>query len=175
MYAGCGISPIYSLLRGSYQDLHSIARDNKIIIQDFLCNRFMESPNIISRIETIRKNIQYRIFYSKNWLSVFRRQESSALDPEAKGPVWVSRVALFPPEDDHARQALLETIDCLSRTPEIYTKPQPAPVKGEWVGHRRNVSPQAPEPNITEKGKYHGLMRDVSSEVTMLYVHGGAF
>lgn len=86
----------------------------------------------------------------------------------------MSRVALFSPEDDHARQMLLETIDSLSRTSEICTKPNPAPVKGEWVGHQRNVSPQAPEPNITEKGKYHGLMRDVSSEVTMLYVHGGA-
>lgn len=135
----------------------------------------MESPNIISRIETVRKDIQFRIFHPKNWLSVSRRQASSALDPEAKGPVWVSRVTLPPPEDDHARQALLGIIASLSRNSEFYTKPNPAPVKGEWVGRRRNVSPQAPEPGITEKEKYDGLMSDVSSEVTMLYVHGGAF
>ena len=135
----------------------------------------MVPQDIASRLETARKALNFRIFDSQNWQSVSKRQESSALDPEAKGPIWVSRVTLPPPEEDDVRQALFETIDRLSTESETYTKPASAPVKGEWVGHRRNVDAQAPEATMTEKEKYDGLMRDISSEVTMLYVHGGAF
>ena len=131
--------------------------------------------DITSRLEKARKALRFRIFDPQCWQSISQRQESSALDPEAKGPVWVSRVTLPPPEEDDVRQALFETIDRLSTESETYTKPASAPVEGEWVGHRRNVEAQTFEPTITEKEKYDGLMKDTSSEVTMLYVHGGAF
>ena len=135
----------------------------------------MVPPDIVSRLEKAKKTLNFRIFDPQNWQSISKRQESSALDLEAKGPLWVSRVVLPPPEEDDVRQALFETIDRLSTESEIYTKPASVPVEGEWVGHRRNVGALAPEPLITEKEKYDGLMGDISSEVTMLYVHGGAF
>ncbi len=135
----------------------------------------MVPQDIVSRLEKARKALNFRIFDPQNWQSISKRQESSAVDPEAKGPVWVSRVTLPPPEEDDVRQALFETIDWLTTESEIYTKPASVPVEGEWVGHRRNVGAQAPEPTITEREKYDGLMGDISSNVTMLYVHGGAF
>ncbi|KAK3177879.1 hypothetical protein OEA41_000011 [Lepraria neglecta] len=135
----------------------------------------MVPPDILSRLEATRKALNVRIFHPQNWVSVSKRQETSALDPEAKGLIWVSRVTLPPPQEDDVRQALFQTIDRLSTKSETYTKPASVPVEGEWVGHRRNVDAQAPEPTLTEREKYDGLMRDVSSEVTMLYVHGGAF
>ncbi|KAL2054872.1 hypothetical protein ABVK25_004694 [Lepraria finkii] len=135
----------------------------------------MVPPDILSRLEATRKALNVRIFHPQNWVSVSERQESSARDPEAKGLIWVSRVTLPPPQEDDVRQALFQTIDRLSTKSETYTKPASVPVEGEWVGHRHNVDAQAPEPALTEREKYDGLMRDVSSEVTMLYVHGGAF
>ena len=135
----------------------------------------MVPPDIHSRLEAIRKALNIRIFHPQNWQSLSKRQESSALDPQAKGPIWVSRVTLPPPQEDDVRQALFKTIDILSTNSEIYTKPTSAPVKGEWVGHRRNVDGQAPEPALSEREKYTGLMSDVSSTVTILYVHGGGF
>ena len=135
----------------------------------------MVPPDIHSRLEEVRKILNFRIFSPQNWLSVSKRQKSSAIDPEAKGPIWVSRVTLPPPQEDDVRQALFKTIDILSANSETYTKPTSVPVEGEWVGHRRNVDAQAPEPILTEREKYNGLMRDVSSAVTMLYVHGGGF
>ena len=135
----------------------------------------MVSPNILAELELIRKDLEFRIFDPKNRLSVSKRQESSAADPAAKGPLWVSRVSLPPSDEDDVRQALFSTIDSLCTENETYSKPVVAPVLGEWVGHRCNVDSQAPEPCISEKEKYIGLMKDVSSDVTMLYVHGGAF
>ena len=135
----------------------------------------MVPPDIHSRLEAVRKALNVRFFSPENWVSLSEAQESSEVDPEAKGPIWVSRVTLPPPQEDHVRQALFQTIDRLSANSETYTKPAAVPVEGEWVGHRRNVDAQAPEPNLTEREKYDGLMRDVSSAVTILYVHGGGF
>ena len=135
----------------------------------------MVPPDIHTRLEAIRKALNVRIFHPQNWQSLSKRQESSALDPEAKGPIWVSRVTLPPPQEDDVRQALFKIIDILSANSEIYTKPTSVPVEGEWIGYRHNVDAQAPELSLTEREKYTGLMRDVSSAVTMLYVHGGGF
>ena len=135
----------------------------------------MVSPNILAELERFRKDVEFRIFDPQNRLSISKRQEGSAVDPEAKGPIWVSRVSLPPPEEDDAGQALFHTIDSLCTENETYSKPAVAPVLGEWVGQRRNVDSRAPEPCISEKEKYSGLMKDVSSEITLLYVHGGAF
>ena len=136
----------------------------------------MVPPDIHSRLEEVTKALKVRFFSPENRVPLSNWQESSTLDPEAKGPIWVSRVTLPPPQEDDVRQAFFQTIDRLSANSETtYTKPAAVPVDGEWVGHRRNVDAQAPEPNLTEREKYDGLMRDVSSAVTMLYVHGGGF
>ena len=63
----------------------------------------MVPQDIASRLETARKALNFRIFDSQNWQSVSKRQESSALEPEAKGRIWVSRVTLPPPEEDDVR------------------------------------------------------------------------
>ena len=91
----------------------------------------MVPPDIHDRIEAIRKALNIRIFHPQNWQSLSKRQESSALDPEAKGPVWVSRVTLPPPQEDDVRQALSKTIDILSANSKFYTKPTSAPVHEE--------------------------------------------
>ena len=135
----------------------------------------MVPPDIHSRLEAVRKALSVRFFSPENWVPLSKWQESSALDPEAKGPIWVSRVTFPPPKEDDVRQALFQTIDRLSANSETYTKPAAVPVEGEWVGHRRNVDAKAPEPSLTEREKYDGLMKDVSSAFTMLYVHGGGF
>ncbi|MCJ1383156.1 hypothetical protein MMC17_006269 [Xylographa soralifera] len=131
--------------------------------------------DIVSRLETARTAINFRVFHPQNWLSISERQKAGELDPGAKGPIWVSRTTLPPPEEDDVRQALFTTIDNLCTESETYTKPVSALVEAEWIGHRRNADANAPEPAITEKEKYHCLMNNVLSKVTLLYVHGGCF
>ncbi len=101
-------------------------------------------------------------------------QHLSLKDPGVKGPLWISRVTMPAPEDD-VRQALFRAIDGLKEGAETYTVPELKSVEAEWTGYRANVSANAPEPSITEGEKYLNLMKEVSSSVTVLYLHGGAF
>ncbi|KAL9597704.1 MAG: hypothetical protein Q9219_004961 [cf. Caloplaca sp. 3 TL-2023] len=122
--------------------------------------------HIVDQLESTRTALRFNIFDPQNWLSVSKRQETSALNAEAKGPIWVSRVVLSPPADDDVRQALFQAIDGLASGLEVYEKPVSSPVEGEWIGRRRKVSAQASEPNFTEREKYNGLMKDVAIQLT---------
>lgn len=106
-------------------------------------------------------------------LSVWQLQ--STKEHPADGPVWVSRV-IFPPPVDAVRQALYKGIETLSSDgSETFTSPSLIPVKAEWTGYRKGVSLTSPEPDIPEPQKYQNLMKEVTSNVTILYVHGGGY
>ena len=57
-----------------------------------------------------------------------------------------------------------------------FREPSLEPVEGEWVGHRSRLGDVGTrESEITEPEKYGELVKDATSDVTMLYVHGGGF
>lgn len=106
-------------------------------------------------------------------LSIWQLQ--SAKDRPADGPVWASRVT-FPPPENAIRQALLNGIEALSSDGlGTFTSPSLVQVKAEWTGYRKGVSPTSPELDISEPQKYQNLMKEVSSNITLLYVHGGGY
>ncbi len=48
-------------------------------------------------------------------------------------------------------------------------------LEAQWIGRRSRVKKDEPEILETELEKYKGLLKDVTSELTVLYVYGGAF
>lgn len=103
-------------------------------------------------------------------------QRISTRDPGIKGPIWVSKVILAPPEDgDGPRDAVCAAIAELGSGNETYTMPDIAAVEAEWTGYRNGVSSTEPRPDLSEAEQYRKLMKEVTSDVTILYFHGGAY
>ncbi|KAJ9649646.1 hypothetical protein H2199_000424 [Coniosporium tulheliwenetii] len=107
--------------------------------------------------------------------SISKQQKGTLKDPGVKGRMWISRVTMPAPPEDDLRQALFKAIDDMKEGDETYTRPTLEPVEAEWTGYRANVAKDAPEPSISEEEKYQNLMKEVTSDVTILYFHGGAY
>ncbi|KAK5052040.1 hypothetical protein LTR84_002844 [Exophiala bonariae] len=103
-------------------------------------------------------------------------QRVSIKDPGIKGPIWVSKVSLPSPEDgDALRDAVCAAIAELGTGQETYTVPELATVEAEWTGYRSGVSSTEPRLEAAEDEQYRKMMKEVDSDVTILYFHGGAY
>jgi acetyl esterase/lipase len=107
--------------------------------------------------------------------SISKLQYQTCKDSGVKGEMWISRVTASVPLEDDLRQLLFKTIDQMKQGGEEYTQPPLLPVEAEWTGYRANVAKSEPEPSISEEEKYVSLMKEVTSDVTVLYFHGGAY
>ena len=107
--------------------------------------------------------------------TISAQQKALSQDAKARGSVWVSRVSFPPPPEHDVSQVLIRAIEGLGTGDERFTAPSLAPVRGEWVGHRKHVDRKSVEPDIREEEKYAALMAEVSSTTTVLFVHGGNF
>lgn len=125
------------------------------------------------RTELIVKTIR-EILSGPPW-PISKQQKGTLKDPGVKGRMWISRVTMPAPAEDDLRQALFGAIDDMKEDDEAYTRPPPQPVEAEWTGYRADVAKDAPEPSISEEEKYKNLMKEVTSDVTVLYFHGGAY
>ena len=95
-------------------------------------------------------------------------------DPGIKGPMWVSKVTLSQPEFD-VRDAVLRAIKDLGTGEESFDAPGVIAVEAEWTGYRSGVNKSATLPDISEEEKYRELRKDVTSDITILYLHGGGY
>ncbi|KAF1816885.1 lipase/esterase [Eremomyces bilateralis CBS 781.70] len=107
--------------------------------------------------------------------TISKQQKDTLRDPGIKGKMWVSKVTMPAPSEDAVRDLLFETIDALKQENEEYSRPALVPVEAEWTGYRAGVADNAPELSISEAEKYENLMKEVTSDVTLLYFHGGAY
>jgi hypothetical protein len=106
--------------------------------------------------------------------SISKQQQSTMRDPGIKGKMWVSRVTMPAPSEGALLDLLVNTIDSLKRENESYSRPAIVPVEAEWTGHRADVEDNAPEPSISAAEKYDNMMKEVTTDVTVLYLHGGS-
>ena len=108
---------------------------------------------------------------------IAKQQRFTLRDPGIRGRMWISKVALpAPPDEEDILSLLTSAIDALKDNgSEQYTIPSVAPVEAEWTGYRRGVPVDRPRPDLSEAQHYQKLMAEVTSEVTILYLHGGAF
>lgn len=106
---------------------------------------------------------------------ISKQQYQSIKDPGIKGPIWVSKVTILPSEESDVREVLVEAIEALKEEGESYTVPEIKPVEAEWTGYRANVDSNRPRPDLSEEQHYEKMMQGVTSDVTTLYFHGGAY
>ncbi|KAI4168765.1 MAG: hypothetical protein LQ343_006147 [Gyalolechia ehrenbergii] len=106
---------------------------------------------------------------------LLEQQRWSVKDPGIKGKMWISKVTLAKPEEEDIRNILTEAIDSMDGGRGTYTVPAIVPVEAEWTGHRANVRHDRPRLDLSEVQHYEKLMAEVTSPVTILYLHGGVY
>ena len=109
----------------------------------------------------------------KPW-TISKQQRLSLRDPGIKGRMWVSKVQLAAPTEDDVYIAVERAIHGLGTGDKTFDRPDIKPVEAEWIGFRPGAEKNASRPEQSEADQYSCLMRDVKSDVTILYMHGGA-
>ncbi|MCJ1473800.1 hypothetical protein MMC13_002451 [Lambiella insularis] len=125
------------------------------------------------RIELVVKFIR-SLTSSPKPTPIGKVQRMSTKDPGIKGPLWISKVTIPKPDEADVQSSLISAIGALSRDGENCTPAPIEPVEAEWTGSRAGVDSHRPRPDLSEKQHFDRLMSEVTSNVTVLYFHGGA-
>lgn len=107
--------------------------------------------------------------------SISAIQAFTLRDPGVKGHIWVSKYASPAPPETSIRDALIATLELTGGSTCRVPVPELADVHAEWTGYRSGVGRGAPLPDVSERERYHGMMKDCKSPTTVLYLHGGAY
>ena len=135
----------------------------------------IEPPkDVVHQVETTTKKL--RAFFTQSPMpSVSTLQQNSLRERPAPKSAWISRTILPPPEDT-VRTVLFEAIQALSGdewiAPEL---PSLIPIEAEWIGHRKKAHTGTLQDSLSEKENYDNLMKEATSNASLLYVHGGGF
>lgn len=110
---------------------------------------------------------------------ISRTQAAMLHDPGIKGRIWISKVTLPVPSEDDVRQKLFQVIEEMkdpgdSQHAGGFIEPELLPVEGEWTGYRAFCPKNAPRLRISEAQQYAEMMKEVTSPVTIIHIHGGA-
>ena len=132
----------------------------------------MHPTEIDSRVERAINAIR------ANWFPLVQptlseRQALSTRNLPFKGPLWISRTTLPVIGDEELRRIFLQAITELGDRAVTFALSDTETIEVEWNGYRRS-KPQE-ESRMSERELYDCLLRDVSSEVTIIYVHGGGY
>ena len=118
-----------------------------------------------------------RKFISVPWQPISQMQRESSRDAPARGSVWISRMNFPAPTDIGLRDALYRVCERLREPGQSFASPTEVPLKDvgvEFIGSRFGVEDGAIEPKISEQDKLQCLERECKSDMTILYIHGGA-
>lgn len=109
------------------------------------------------------------------YASITEQQARMAIDRPARGQIWASRTVIPQPPEADVLQIVLDAIRQLGSGIEEIKDPSLANVKVQWSGFRPGAGEKEPEPRISESAKYRSLLKDSTSDVTIVYFHGGFF
>jgi acetyl esterase/lipase len=141
---------------------------------------------IILNILSLSKNCKYQDVRTEVTVTAIRKvvsvsspmsrsQKISCRDPGIKGRLWVSKVTIPAPPETDAIDLIISAIKSVGDGSESLDTPSIAPVEAEWTGTRPGVAASEPRPSLPESEQYTSLMKEVTSDVTILYFHGGAY
>ncbi|PQE24569.1 lipase esterase protein [Rutstroemia sp. NJR-2017a WRK4] len=108
---------------------------------------------------------------------ISRTQRVTLQDPSIKGKMWVSKAALIVPVENDVRRKLFQAIEEMKEPGEPrggFTEPKLVPVEAEWTGYRAGATSKSVPLKIPESQQYEEMMKEVTTPVTILYIHGGA-
>ncbi|KAF4463005.1 AB hydrolase superfamily [Fusarium albosuccineum] len=107
--------------------------------------------------------------------SVSSTQKLTLRDAGIKGHIWVSKYASPKPPETCIRDTFITTLERLSGTICRVPVPDLVDVESEWTGYRGGVARGAALPDVSERERYHSMMRECKRPTTVLYFHGGAY
>ncbi|KAF3761331.1 acetyl-hydrolase-like protein [Cryphonectria parasitica EP155] len=129
-------------------------------------------------------------------MSITGTQNLLNRDPGIKGRIWIAKYTAPAPPEPSIRDIVIRTVESMrpaataaaadhdddksqpSPPPQPLTGvqwPDVVPVEAEWTGYRASATASSRLPLITEAEKYGEMMKEVTSPVTVLYFHGGAY
>lgn len=137
-----------------------------------------------------------RFLDPRTWGSIALQQAVTLKDHEVRGRMWISKVVLEVPvaenEGEGVVRAVVRAVEGLMEGGSAggggggeggegeeggggkYGVPSLGNVTAEWTGYRANVDDKCPRPDLSEAQHYERLTEEVSSDVTILFFHGGA-
>ncbi|OHF00308.1 hypothetical protein CORC01_04497 [Colletotrichum orchidophilum] len=110
--------------------------------------------------------------------SITSTQKLTNRDSGVKGRIWVATYASPVPPESDVRDVIIGVIQSTRApdTPELSVRlPDIVPVESEWTGYRAGATKEERPPAIAEKDKFEKLQKEVTSPLTVLYLHGGAY
>ncbi|OLN85115.1 Esterase [Colletotrichum chlorophyti] len=110
--------------------------------------------------------------------SVTSTQKLANKDTGVQGRIWVATYASPATSESDVLDAIVGAIQSLRApdTPELdLNLPEARPVEAEWTGYRAGATADSRPPPVGEKEKYDELQKEVTSPLTVLYFHGGAY
>jgi hypothetical protein len=152
---------------------------------------FLIPPVGIAKLETTAKMAQRREAekrlqnMTKGFIEKIRpalfapvsmQQYVTTKDTPAKGPVWVSRTKLSRPEDSEDLKSVVRAaLDELSTEGNRIDDFSIEDVNVQWTAFKSSGGEKESEPDISDKEKYNCMMKDVTSDIVVLYAHGGFY
>ena len=130
----------------------------------------MSTASAADAVEKVRAKLGV-----KSRLTLSERQALSLKETEVSDAVWVSQATFPAPQEDDIRQAIIAATKRLGNGDEIIEWPQTVPIRVEWTSQRLSHEKESSRSQISEEVKFLKLMKNVSSRMTILYVHGGAY
>lgn len=110
--------------------------------------------------------------------SVSKAQRASLRDAGVKGKKWISKYTIPAPkkDGDNVAENVHRVVDELAEggKPVAWEKPEVADLKVEWTGWRKDANAKDTLPDVSEGEKYGKLLEEVTSDIVVLYFHGGA-
>ncbi|KAL2755881.1 hypothetical protein ACRALDRAFT_1076683 [Sodiomyces alcalophilus JCM 7366] len=110
--------------------------------------------------------------------SISSTQRLVVRDPGVRGRIWVANYAAPAPPEPDVLDALVDAVVGLrdpSSEPVEIPRPTIVPVEAEWTGYRAGATDDARLPRLSERELFEEMQKEVTSPVTILYLHGGAY
>ena len=126
-----------------------------------------------TKARSITKSLRDRVSDGRYIQPITKQQQQTQKAAKVSFPSWISQVQLPVPSNENVSHWLSEVIRSLGTGDEIIDPVSLANVNAEWIGSSR-FEEQTDEP-LSELDKYNRMMDDVSSNVVLLFLHGGAF
>ena len=90
--------------------------------------------------------------------------------------MWFSRTAFNKLEDrDELKSIVVKALDDLAPSKERIGDFSIKDVNVQWTSFKLLGQDKEPEPFISEQEKYDGIMKGVTTDIVVLYAHGGFY
>ncbi|KAL9130349.1 MAG: hypothetical protein Q9217_001451 [Psora testacea] len=105
--------------------------------------------------------------------SLSQRQAVSRRYRPAKGPLWACQTSLQIVHDQEVRQKFLQAVRDIGHEKFTFNLQETESVAVEWNGYRRSKG--IPSARLSSKETYENLLGDTTTDLTILFIHGGGF